>query len=374
MKHVLCTLLLCGLLTSGLHAKVALIFGITGQDGKYLSELLLEKGYEVHGVKRKSSSFNTKRIDHLYKDAHERDVKFFLHYGDLTDYSSISSILRKVKPDEVYNLAAQSHVGLSFELPIYTAEVDALGTLRILDAMVDLDLHKTAKFYQASTSELYGKVLEVPQSENTHFNPRSPYAVAKLYGFWITKQYREAYGLFACNGILFNHESEARGETFLTKKVTMAAARIKLKMQDCLYLGNLDAKRDWGHARDYVRAMYLMLQQEEPDDYVVATGETHSVREFVEKSFLELGMKIAWRGKGLEEVGVDADTGDVLVRIDSRYFRATEVDLLLGDASKAKEKLGWKPQVNFKELISLMVQHDYKIALKKQKFNSLYAD
>ncbi|PCI93006.1 GDP-mannose 4,6-dehydratase [Candidatus Aerophobetes bacterium] len=374
MKKALCTLLLYGLLTTSLHSKVALIFGITGQDGKYLSELLLEKGYEVHGVKRRSSSFNTKRIDHLYKDSHEREVKFFLHYGDITDSSSVSSILRKVQPDEVYNLAAQSNVRLSFDLPLYTAEVDALGTLRILDAMLDQGLHKTAKFYQASTSELYGKVLEIPQSEKTQFNPRSPYAIAKLYGFWITKQYREAYGFFACNGILFNHESEVRGETFITRKVTRAAARIKLKMQECLYLGNLDSKRDWGHARDYVEAMYLMLQQEEPDDYVVATGETHTVREFVERSFLELGMKIEWRGEGLNEEGVDADTGDVLVRIDPRYFRATEVDLLLGDPTKAREKLGWVTKVDFQELISLMVKHDYREARKEQMLKDLKLD
>ena len=310
----------------------------------------------------------------MYKDSHEREVKFFLHYGDITDSSSVSSILRKVQPDEVYNLAAQSNVRLSFDLPLYTAEVDALGTLRILDAMLDQGLHKTAKFYQASTSELYGKVLEIPQSEKTQFNPRSPYAIAKLYGFWITKQYREAYGFFACNGILFNHESEVRGETFITRKVTRAAARIKLKMQECLYLGNLDSKRDWGHARDYVEAMYLMLQQEEPDDYVVATGETHTVREFVERSFLELGMKIEWRGEGLNEEGVDADTGDVLVRIDPRYFRATEVDLLLGDPTKAREKLGWVTKVDFQELISLMVKHDYREARKEQMLKDLKLD
>ncbi len=340
--------------------KVALITGITGQDGSYLAEFLLEKGYEVHGIKRRTSLFNTDRIDHLYRDPHEGETRFFLHHGDMTDSSSLIRIMRQVRPDEVYNLAAQSHVAVSFEEPEYTADSDALGTLRLLEAIRMLGMERTTRFYQASTSELYGSTPP-PQSETTPFHPRSPYAVAKMYAFWITVNYREAYGLYACNGILFNHESPRRGETFVTRKITRALARIKLGLQDCLYLGNLDAKRDWGHAKDYVRMMWMMLQQDEPDDFVVATGEQHSVREFVEAAAGELGMEIHWRGEGVDEVGVDAD-GRVIVRVDPRYFRPAEVESLLGDPTKAKEKLGWAPEVSFRELVAEMVREDLKEA------------
>ncbi|NCF70456.1 MAG: GDP-mannose 4,6-dehydratase [Chlamydiales bacterium] len=345
--------------------KVALIFGVTGQDGAYLSELLLEKGYEVHGVKRRSSSLNTQRLDHLYKDLHERNVSFILHYGDVTDSNSVTSLINEVRPDEIYNLAAQSHVRLSFDIPEYTAQTDAVGTLRILEAIRFLGLKNKAKFYQASTSELYGEVVETPQSETTPFNPCSPYAVAKLYGFWITKLYREAYGIFAVNGILFNHESPRRGETFVTRKITQAAAKIKLGKQNKLYLGNLDAKRDWGYAKDYVEAMWLMLQQKKAEDFVVATGETHSVREFVELSFKELGIDIAWKGSGIHEKGINAKTKEVVVEIDPEYFRPKEVDLLLGNATKAKDKLKWKANTSFKELVKLMVESDYKAESRK---------
>jgi len=338
--------------------KTALITGITGQDGAYLAEFLLDKGYIVHGIKRRSSSFNTERINHLYKDPHERNVNFFMHYGDLTDSTNLIRIVQEVQPDEIYNLAAQSHVQVSFETPEYTANSDALGTLRLLEAIRILGLEKKTKFYQASTSELYGKVQEIPQSETTPFYPRSPYGAAKLYGYWVTVNYREAYGMLACNGILFNHESPIRGETFVTRKITMAVAKIKKGLQKKLYLGNLDAKRDWGFAGDYVEAMWLMLQQAEPDDFVIATGETHSVREFVELAFGEVGIGIEWRGEGVNEVGVDAATGEALVEIDPRYYRPTEVELLLGDPTKAKEKLGWEAKVGFRELVKMMVKGD----------------
>jgi GDPmannose 4,6-dehydratase len=342
--------------------KVALITGVTGQDGAYLSEFLLNRGYEVHGVKRRASLFNTDRIDHLYHDRHEADVNFFLHYGDLTDSTNLIRIIQEVKPDEIYNLAAQSHVQVSFETPEYTANSDALGTLRILEAIRILGLTEKTRFYQASTSELYGKVQETPQSEKTPFYPRSPYAAAKIYGYWITVNYREAYNLFACNGILFNHESPLRGETFVTRKITRAIARIKLGLQDRLYLGNLNSKRDWGFAGDYVEAMWMILQQQQAEDFVIATGETHEVREFVERAFAETGITIEWRGSGVEEQGVDTATGKVLVGIDSRYFRPTEVDLLLGDPSKARQKLGWQPKVGFAELVKMMVASDIKEA------------
>jgi GDPmannose 4,6-dehydratase len=338
--------------------RIALITGITGQDGAYLAEFLLNKGYLVHGIKRRSSSFNTERIDHLYRDPHERNVNFFMHYGDLTDSTNLIRIVQEVQPDEIYNLAAQSHVQVSFETPEYTANSDAIGSLRLLEAIRILGLEKKTKFYQASTSELYGKVQEIPQSETTPFYPRSPYGAAKLYAYWVTVNYREAYGMFACNGILFNHESPIRGETFVTRKITMAVAKIKNGLQDKLYLGNLDAKRDWGFAGDYVEAMWLMLQQDEPDDFVIATGETHSVREFVQLAFEEVGIEIEWRGEGVDEVGVDAATGDMLIEIDPRYYRPTEVELLLGDPSKAKEKLGWEAKVEFRELVKMMVEGD----------------
>ncbi|HYA15456.1 MAG TPA: GDP-mannose 4,6-dehydratase [Syntrophales bacterium] len=338
--------------------KKALITGITGQDGAYLAEFLLIKGYEVHGVKRRASLFNTHRIDHLYKDQHEEDVKFFLHYGDMTDSANLIRIIQEVKPEEIYNLAAQSHVQVSFETPEYTANADALGTLRILEAIRILKLESWTKFYQASSSELYGEVKEVPQKETTPFSPRSPYAAAKLYAYWITVNYRQAYGLFACNGILFNHESPIRGETFVTRKITRAVARIKLGSQDKLFLGNLDAQRDWGHAKDYVEGMWVMLQQGTPDDYVLATGETHSVREFVELAFQEVGIRIQWTGKGADEKGIDAKTGKVLVEVDPRYFRPTEVDMLKGDASKAKNKLGWVARHTFKDIAKEMVASD----------------
>lgn len=342
--------------------KKALITGITGQDGAYLAELLLEKGYEVHGIKRRTSMFNTDRIDHLYKDQHEDDVRFFLHYGDMTDSTNLIRIIQQVQPDEIYNLAAQSHVQVSFDTPEYTANADALGTLRILEAIRILGLEKKTKFYQASTSELYGLVQEVPQKETTPFYPRSPYAAAKLYGYWITVNYREAYGIYACNGILFNHESPLRGETFVTRKITRAVARIKLGLQNKLYLGNLSAKRDWGFAKDYVEAMWLLLQQDSAEDFVIATGETHEVREFVGLAFKEVGIEIDWQGEGVNEKGIDKATGKVLVEVDPRYFRPTEVELLLGDATKAQEKLGWKPKTTLQELCAMMVKDDMEAA------------
>ena len=340
--------------------KKALITGITGQDGAYLAEFLLNKGYEVHGIKRRSSLFNTDRIDHLYVDPHQEGVRFFLHYGDLTDSTNLIRIIQQVQPDEIYNLGAQSHVQVSFETPEYTGNSDALGTLRLLEAIRILGMEEKVRFYQASTSELYGKVQEVPQSETTPFYPRSPYAVAKLYAFWIAKNYREAYGMYTSNGILFNHESPLRGETFVTRKITRALARIKLGLQDVLYLGNIDAKRDWGFAGDYVEAMWLMLQQDEPDDYVVATGEAHSVREFVEAACGRLNINLEWQGKGFEETGIDRDSGKVIVRIDPRYFRPSEVEFLLGNPQKANERLGWKPKVSFHELVTMMVDADYR--------------
>ncbi len=351
------------------NMKKALITGITGQDGAYLAELLLHKGYEVHGIKRRSSLFNTARIDHLYRDPHEDDRRFILHHGDLTDSSSLIHIIEKIKPDEIYNLAAQSHVAVSFEEPEYTANSDALGTLRLLEAIRILGLTRTTRFYQASTSELYGKVQEIPQTETTPFYPRSPYAVAKLYAYWIVVNYREAYGIYACNGILFNHESPLRGETFVTRKITRALARIFLGFQDCLYLGNLNARRDWGHARDYVEMQWLMLQQERPDDFVIATGVQHSVRDFVDAAAVELGMKLRWQGEGVEEIGVIDSLpaqgaapgllpGKVVVRVDPRYFRPTEVETLLGDPTKAREKLGWVPKTSFAELVAEMMRAD----------------
>lgn len=341
--------------------KVALITGITGQDGAYLAELLLEKGYIVHGVKRRSSLFNTDRIDHLYQDKHEKNVNLFLHYGDLTDSTNLIRIVQETRPDEIYNLAAMSHVHVSFETPEYTANADGIGTLRLLEAIRILKMEKQVKFYQASTSELYGKVVETPQSETTPFYPRSPYAVAKLYAFWIVKNYREAYDLFACNGILFNHESPLRGETFVTRKITRAAAKIKLGLQKKLYLGNLDAKRDWGHAKDYVHGMWLMLQQDKPDDFVLATGETHPVREFVDKAFKEAGIEIRWEGKGVDEKGYNKATNEIIVEVDEKYFRPTEVELLLGDPTKAKKELGWKPTYTFDALVKEMMQADMKL-------------
>jgi len=342
--------------------KRALVTGVTGQDGAYLSEFLLRKGYEVHGIKRRSSSFNTARVDHLYKDPHEADVQFYMHYGDLTDSTNLIRIMEAVQPDEIYNLAAQSHVQVSFESPEYTGNCDALGTLRLLEAIRILELGEKCRFYQASTSELFGKVQEIPQRETTPFFPQSPYAAAKLYAYWITVNYREAYNMYACNGILFNHESPIRGETFVTRKITRAVARIKLGLQEKLFLGNLNAKRDWGFAGDFVRAMWLMLQQEKPEDYVIATGETHSVREFVERSFSEVGISVHWEGVGAEEIGRDSKTGKVLVEVDPRYFRPTEVDLLLGDPSKARSKLGWEYCVGFDELVKMMVVADLKEA------------
>ncbi|WP_321429458.1 GDP-mannose 4,6-dehydratase [uncultured Methanolobus sp.] len=338
--------------------KKALITGITGQDGAYLAEFLLKKGYIVHGIKRRSSSFNTERIDHLYKDPHERNNNFYLHYGDLTDSTNLIRIIQEIKPDEIYNLAAQSHVQVSFETPEYTANADALGTLRILEAIRILGLEKKTKFYQASTSELYGKVQEIPQSETTPFYPRSPYAAAKLYAYWIGINYREAYNMFISNGVLFNHESPIRGETFVTRKITMAAAKISEGLQDKLYLGNLDAKRDWGFAGDYIEAMWLMLQQDKPDDFVIATGETHSVREFAELAFRETGIEIHWQGEEENEVGINSVTGKVVIEIDSRYYRPTEVELLIGDPTKARDKLGWEAKVTFSELVKIMVEKD----------------
>jgi GDPmannose 4,6-dehydratase len=369
--------------------KKALITGITGQDGAYLAESLLTKGYVVHGMKRRASLFNTDRVDHLYQDPHEKDRRFIMHYGDLTDATNLVRIIQEVRPEEIYNLAAQSHVQVSFETPEYTANSDALGTLRILEAMRILGLEKETKFYQASTSELYGKVQETPQTEKTPFYPRSPYGAAKLYAYWITVNYREAYGMYACNGILFNHESPIRGETFVTRKITRALARIALGLQDCLYLGNLDARRDWGHARDYVEAQWLMLQQDEPEDLVIATGLQHSVREFVGAAALELGMRLSWQGEGIEQTGIlesiDPDrcgaildgnginvkpevanlfAGRVIVRIDKRYFRPTEVESLLGDASRARAKLGWSPRTSFRDLVREMVEADLKEAVR----------
>jgi GDPmannose 4,6-dehydratase len=341
--------------------KVALITGITGQDGAYLAEFLLAKDYIVHGIKRRSSLFNTDRIDHLYRDKHEKDVRLFLHHGDMTDGSSLTRIIQQTCPDEIYNLAAQSHVAVSFEEPEYTANSDALGALRILEAIRILGLEKKTRFYQASTSELYGLVQQNPQSEKTPFYPRSPYAVAKLYAYWITVNYREAYGMFACNGILFNHESPKRGETFVTRKITRGLARIKLGLQDCLYLGNLDAKRDWGHARDYVEMQWLMLQQVLPEDFVIATGVQHSVRDFVTIAAEMLGIRISWKGSGVAEIGLD-ENETCIVKVDPAYFRPTEVETLLGDASKARTKLGWEPKISFETLVREMVTEDFQIA------------
>lgn len=341
--------------------KVALISGITGQDGSYLAEFLLHKGYQVHGIKRRTSLFNTDRIDHLYQDPHVQDRRFFLHYGDLTDSTNLIRIIQQVQPDEIYNLAAQSHVAVSFETPEYTANADGIGTLRLLEAIRILGLKDKTRFYQASTSELYGLVQEIPQTERTPFYPRSPYAVAKLYAYWITVNYREAYGLYACNGVLFNHESPLRGETFVTRKITRGIARIKLGLQNCLYLGNLDSLRDWGHARDYVEMQWMMLQQPHPEDYVIATGTQQSVRDFVQAACQEVGLTLAWEGKGQEEKGFDQH-GKCIVAVDPRYYRPTEVETLLGDPSKAHEQLGWKPKVTFAELVAEMVREDLKLA------------
>jgi GDPmannose 4,6-dehydratase len=348
-------------------SKIALITGITGQDGAYLAELLLEKGYIVHGIKRRSSLFNTDRIDHLYQDQHEHDVRFFLHYGDMTDSSNLIRIIQQVKPDEIYNLAAQSHVQVSFEMPEYTANSDATGALRLLEAIRVLGMEEKVRYYQASTSELYGKVLEIPQNEETPFYPRSPYAVAKLYAFWITKNYRESYGMYACNGILFNHESPLRGETFVTRKITRAAAKIKLGLQNKVYLGNLNAQRDWGHAKDYVEGMWLMLQQDKAVDYVLATGKAHSVRDFAKMAFAEIGMELKWEGKNENEKGINVATGEVIVEVDPRYFRPTEVDLLIGNPEKAFKELGWKHRYTLQELIAEMVSADLKL-FKKDKY------
>jgi GDPmannose 4,6-dehydratase len=352
--------------------KKALITGITGQDGAYLAEFLLKKGYEVHGLKRRASSFNTTRIDHLYQDPHSENHDFILHYGDLTDSTNLIRVIQEIQPDEIYNLAAQSHVAVSFETPEYTANADAIGTLRLLEAIRILGLEKTTRFYQASTSELFGDVRETPQRETTPFYPRSPYACAKLYSYWITINYREAYGIYACNGILFNHESPIRGETFVTRKITRAMARISLGLQECVYLGNLNALRDWGHAHDYVKMQWLMLQQDEPDDFAIGTGEQHSVREFVDVAAKEVGLTLEWRGEGLDECGIVVDNtnktgpqlGDVLVKVDPRYFRPTEVETLLCDPSKAKEKLGWVPEITFKQLVSEMAREDLDLARK----------
>lgn len=348
-------------------AKVALITGVTGQDGAYLAESLLKKGYIVHGVKRRSSLFNTDRIDHLYQDQHENKVNFFLHYGDLTDSTNLIRIIQEVQPDEIYNLAAQSHVKVSFETPEYTANADGLGTLRILEAIRILKLAEKTRFYQASTSELYGLVQEIPQKETTPFYPRSPYGVAKLYAFWITKNYREAYGFYACNGILFNHESPIRGETFVTRKITRAVSKISLGLQDKLYIGNLDAERDWGHARDYVEGMWLMLQQKEADDFVLSTGKKISVRKFIELAFAEVGITLEWKGSGADEKGHDSKTGKVLVEVDARYFRPAEVDLLVGDYSKAKQYLGWEPKIEVEQLVKEMMLSDLEL-FRRDKF------
>lgn len=356
-------------MTAESEGKVALITGVTGQDGAYLSELLLGKGYTVHGVKRRSSSFNTGRIEHLYQDPHEKDPRFILHYGDLTDSTNLIRIIQETQPDEIYNLAAMSHVQVSFETPEYTANADGIGTLRILEAIRILGLEKKTKFYQASTSELYGLVQEVPQSETTPFYPRSPYAVAKMYGFWIVVNYREAYGMHASNGILFNHESPLRGETFVTRKITRAVAAIKLGYQDTLYLGNIDARRDWGHAREYVRGMWLMLQQETADDYVLATGETTVIRDFVTEAFKNVDIVLRWEGEGVDETGVCVETGQVCVRIDPRYFRPTEVDLLIGNPAKAKEKLGWSHDIKWQALCAEMVAADLIVVARERRGN-----
>jgi GDPmannose 4,6-dehydratase len=353
----------------------ALITGVTGQDGAYLAEFLLDKGYEVHGIKRRTSLFNTDRIDHLYQDPHEKNRRFALHHGDMTDSSSLVRIIQQVQPDEIYNLAAQSHVAVSFEEPEYTANSDALGALRVLEAIRILGMEKKTRFYQASTSELFGLVQETPQRETTPFYPRSPYAVAKLYAYWITVNYREAYGMYACNGILFNHESPIRGETFVTRKITRALARIKLGLQDCMFLGNLDSKRDWGHARDYIEMQWLMLQQDQPEDYVIATGVQYSVRDFVNAAGTEIGIAVDWRGNGVDEKGYDA-LGNCIVQVDPRYFRPTEVETLLGDASKARDKLGWTPKTTFAELVAEMVREDLKAAerdelIKKHGFKAM---
>jgi GDPmannose 4,6-dehydratase len=358
--------------------KKALITGITGQDGAYLADFLLAKGYEVHGIKRRASSFNTARIDHLYTDPHEEEIRFRLHYGDLTDATNLIRVIQEVQPDEIYNLGAQSHVMVSFETPEYTANSDALGTLRLLEAIRILNLKEKTRFYQASTSELYGKVQETPQTETTPFYPRSPYGAAKLYGYWITVNYREAYGFFACNGILFNHESPSRGETFITRKVTRGLARIKVGLQKMIYIGNLNARRDWGHARDYVRMMWMMLQQSEPEDYVIATGQQRSVRELIELAAAKLGMPVAWEGAGVEERGIDSVSGRPIVAIDPRYFRPAEVDTLLGDPSKARRKLGWEPTIGFEELITEMVAADLmeaeKDAMVRRKGYRIYGN
>jgi GDPmannose 4,6-dehydratase len=347
--------------------KTALITGITGQDGSYLAELLLEKGYTVHGLIRRASVINTWRIDHLYNNKEILDKKLFLHYGDLTDTTSILNILKEIKPDEIYNLAAQSHVRVSFEIPEITAQIDAIGTLRILEGIKALGLEKKTKFYQASTSELFGKVLETPQNENTPFYPRSPYGIAKLYSFWIVKNYREAYNMFACNGILFNHEGEKRGFNFVTRKITIGLAKIKLGLQEYLELGNLDSKRDWGYAKEYVEAMHLMLQQEKAEDFVIATGETHTIREFIEEACKEININLEWKGTGTDEVGIDKDTNKIIIKINPRYFRPTEVELLLGDSSKAKEKLGWIAKTKFKDLVKIMIKHDLELIKKENK-------
>ena len=344
--------------------KRALITGITGQDGAYLADFLLKKGYEVHGIKRRASSFNTARVDHLYRDPHEQDVRFMMHYGDLTDSTNLIRIIQEIQPDEVYNLGAQSHVKVSFETPEYTANVDGLGTLRILEAIRILKMEEKTRFYQASTSELFGKVQEIPQKETTPFYPRSPYGVAKLYAYWITVNYREAYGMYACNGILFNHESPVRGETFVTRKITRALARIKIGLQDTLYLGNLDARRDWGHARDFVEMQWLMLQQDEPEDYVIATGIQYSVRELIEIAAQQLSISIRWEGEGIDEKGIEEKTGQIIVAVDPGYYRPTEVNELLGDASKAREKLGWVPGTSFEEMIAEMIEADMEEAQK----------
>ncbi len=343
-----------------MHDKIAMITGITGQDGAYLAEFLLDKGYTVHGIKRRSSSFNTQRIEHLYHSLHEKGRAFFLHFGDLTDSTNLIRLIKQIKPDEIYNLGAQSHVAVSFETPEYTANSDAIGVLRLLEAIRICGMENTVRFYQASTSELYGKVVETPQNEHTPFYPRSPYGVAKLYAYWITVNYRESYNMYASNGILFNHESPLRGETFVTRKITRTAVRIKYGLEECLYLGNIESERDWGYAKDYIEAMWRILQQDSPQDFVIATGEKHSVREFVEKVFAMLDMPIRWKGEGLDECGINANTGATVVRIDARYFRPAEVDILLGDASKARTVLQWTPRTSFAELVSLMVESDIK--------------
>ncbi len=348
--------------------KTALITGVTGQDGAYLAEFLLDRGYTVHGIKRRASSFNTQRVDHLYTDLHEGHPRFLMHYGDVTDSTNVIRLIQETQPDEIYHLAAQSHVHVSFESPEYTANADAIGTLRVLEALRILDMTDKVRFYNAATSELYGLIQETPQSEKTPFYPRSPYACAKLYSYWITVNYREAYGVHGSNGILFNHESPIRGETFVTRKITMAAARIKLGLQDKLFLGNLNAKRDWGYAKDYIEAMWLILQQDQPDDFVIATGETHSVREFCDEAFKELGITLEWRGSGVDEKGIDSKTGRVLIEVDPKYFRPTDVELLIGDASKAREKLGWEPRVTFHELVRIMARADYEDAKKLAMF------